>query len=149
MGYNEVLLKVKTKLESVSGIGQVYDYERHAKTWEKWLSLFKIGDILHTYTITRESCPEEAMVSRTNKRIHNMVIRMYYALDDVAESEKTAQNLVDLICAEFRSSPDFETDVIQAGPPSLRVFEPRMFGEVLCHYAEIVIPTEEEEQFSP
>ena len=148
MSYSGILADIKAILQTVPGAGdKIYDYERWSADWDTYLTLFKADGIIKGFTITRNKTTEEAQSSRTNWRIHTFIIRMFYALKDSDASEKKAQNLVEDIASAFRSKPELLGSCIQTSPVQVDVFEPRMFGSVLCHYAELRLNVTEEIQY--
>ena len=75
-------------------------------------------------------------------KIYSIVVRGYFGLDDAAESEKTARGIAVDVLEELEAYPNLNGTLeigyfTEDGLPSLVVFEPRSFGGVMCHYAEI------------
>ena len=116
----------------VSNVGQVHDYERWANDWTTYLDRFKTtisgSDVVRGWTITCAGWTQDHGV-----RSYIYKVRGYFGLDDSAASEKTAIGIVEDVCEALNTSSDF--DDVEAA--ELSIFEPRLFGSVLCHYAEI------------
>lgn len=140
MSLEAIRSQYKTLLEGIGGIGKVYDYERSTSgDWAKFLALFKTaGNKIHGWTVTREKTLERFLAGSSSERIHEMVLRGYYAVDDAGASEKTFQDLIETICSALRPKTTLggKADQVEA-PLQVSIVEPRDFGGVLCHYAEL------------
>lgn len=116
----------------VTGVGMVHDYERWANDWSTFLDRFKTtisgSTLIRGWTIT---C--SAWIQDHAMRVYTYKIRGYFGLDDSAASEKIALGIVEAVAKALNTSNKFDNfEVCQ-----LDVFEPRLFGSVLCHYAEL------------
>jgi len=149
---------IKAILESVSNVGVVHDYERWAGTIPDVTTAFVTtisgAKLVRGWTITCQSWTprwvaydedEEAdggLVDRT----YVYKIRGYFGLKDADATEKTVFALVEAVCDALdadKTLHDEEAFEGQTPPATLTVFEPRMFGGVLCHYAEITLEVTE------
>jgi len=137
---------IKTILEGVTDVGNVHDYERWAPDWSSYLDLFKttIGgtDQIRGWTITNERMPSRQVHDSGHRRDYVWVLRGVMGLDDSAATEKTFRALAEDVIEEFEVDRTLSGVITNGafaadGWPSLAVFEPRLFGTVLCHYAEI------------
>lgn len=145
------LAQVKSILEGVTDKGIVHDYSRWARDWGNFLDLFKVSsptDQIRGWEITRTSTPEVTETSRTNKQTHSFTIRGYMSLDDSAATEKVFQALVESVADAFRNKPDLNGVALNVSPLQRDVVDFRMFGSVLCHFAECTLNVEEEVQWS-
>lgn len=127
-------------LAAVTDIGQVYDYERWAPTWDAFIDLFKtttVGDPhIRGWEISQKAPVSE---DRTSVKMRTYSIKGYMSVNDAAATEKTFATLIDAVAAAFRSDQSLGGmahghDFIQVD-----VMETRMFGSVMCHYAELSI----------
>jgi len=135
---SDIRTQIKSVLESVDGIGTVHEYERWSNTWENFLEHFKdSNDRINGWTITRRATPAERRTMPIVTRRHEFVIRGIYGLNDADESELTFQDLVEAIQDAFEDQYNLGGYVENSGPLQVNVVEPRMFGKVLCHYAEL------------
>jgi hypothetical protein len=133
-------------IETVTGIGTVHNYLRWSNTYEGFLNLFKdSSDKINGCMITRIKTPEEAISGgRTCERAHTMKIICIYGLKDSDATELYFQDtIVDGICAAFRHEKTLNNRKAHLGVPQVEIVEPRKFGTVLCHYAEITVPVAE------
>lgn len=141
-----VRASLKTILQAVSNIGQVHDYVRFASDWTAYLGLFKTtisgSDVIRGWTITSTAEGREGWIAGGSRdtytaKTHTFIIRGYLGLDDSASTEKTARALVETVMDALDNGSIITGNVINASLSQLTTFEPRVFGDVLCHYAEI------------
>ena len=137
---------IVTQVESVSNIGVVYDYVRYADTWDNFLELFKTtingNEVIRGWTVTCISFTETQLGygnPGTIQRDCVYKIRGYFGVDDSAASEKTAMIVAEDVVETLRSSVESGSDAEGNLPAELTVFDGRVFGDVLCHYAEITL----------
>ena len=133
-------------LQSVSGIGMVHDRERWATDWSKFLAVFTdpVSHKILGWTITREATPSTWYTSGQAEDSHLWVVRGYAGLSDADDSESAFQDLVETVRATLRHDPTLGgTAEGISGPPAVRLFQPRLFGGVLCHYVEITFIAKE------
>lgn len=150
MGEATIRTAIYNILNGVTDIGKVYDYERWAADWTTFINLFKttIGgvDQIRGWEIGRRSAPEKLFTMGLNLRDHVYVLRGYMGVNDSNATEKTFNNLIESIADAFRSNDRLNDaaeshDLIQAD-----IIEFRVFGGVLCHYAELSLITHEEKE---
>jgi len=140
--------QIKAILLATSGVGtKVHDYERYAKTWEEYLAFFKSDGLIKGWTITRTSTPEVKSTTTTNMRTHTFLIRGYFSLDDSAATEKTFQNIIEAIATAFRVKPTLNGKAFDSEPLQVDTVGMVMFGSVLCHFCELRLLVQEEEQW--
>ncbi len=153
MSYSDIVSDIATRMETIPSIGIVHDYYRYTADAAKFLQLFKcsIGgkEQIRGWEITRISAPE----ARTGAyfRYHKFRITGYLGLCDADATDKTFQTLIDDVCELFRTAEPpggsswYYLDLALPGdlPAQAVVIEPRMFGSVLCHYAEILLTVTE------
>lgn len=148
MSYTTVVNQIDIILKTATGViaSTVYKYERHTKSWAEYISSFKdTNNVIHGYIITRTDIDEEAEAPRTNRAISIWLIRCFYALSSNGATENTTfQPLIDKIREKFRENPRLNNTVYTTNAIRVSSITPLMFGDVLCHYAEIRIETEEE-----
>lgn len=129
---------IKTDLESVSGIGPVHEYIRLAKDWGTVLARFKDShNKINSWMITREATPGEEDTRDSFERIHHMKLIGVYGVQDSAATELTFQDLVEAIVAALHADTELGGTTYRSGPVQVATVEHRMFGAVLCHYAEL------------
>lgn len=141
---------LKDVLDGVADIGIVHDYERWANNQTAFLDLFKtiigLNNVIRGWTISCAAASQEWLNEPEFDgqgqiiRTYRYVIRGFLGLDDAAESEKTAWALAETIMQTLDSDAVLhgESQVWTVTPPAqLTLFEPRLFGGVLCHYIEI------------
>ncbi len=133
---------IKTKLETVSGIGIVYDYERFAADDGRFIELFKHsnGKIMG-WEITRNAVPKIEPRGGKFRVTHAYLIKGYYGLRDADRSEVAMNVIVDAVLLTFMSAKT--TGAASHTLPRVNTIHARTFGQVLCHYAEIAIDVPE------
>lgn len=148
--YSQIAADIKVKLEAIPEIGIVHAYERQATDLKKFIELFKTdsGRILG-WEITRRAVPEDQRGATS--RHHQMVLRGYQGLQDAEASAVAFQDRCDAICDLFRGASFPAGSKLQyrnaqdstLTPAQIEQIEDRMFGNVLCHTAIIVISVTE------
>lgn len=148
MTITTVTTAIKTQLETVSSIGNVYDYQRYANQWDDYLGFFKTtisgSPVIRGWTIALESIPVDDSPYDTdpdapmNLWRYNYTLRGYLGVDDSAASEKTARGLaVDVVKAIRSKREELASTVLTVSTPQVAAIAYQMFGGVLCHYIEI------------
>jgi len=149
MSYPLIRAQAAAILGAVSGIGVVHEYQRMAATWEKFLDLFKdSNNKINGCVITRTSRVNRQITLGQKEIAHIMALRFYMGLNDADETETTFQALVDAAVDTFQDN-DYETlnDTCLTTHPDwgpmngavglqADIIDTRMFGSVLCHFAE-------------
>jgi len=133
---------IKTLLSTVPGSGTVHDYERWTKDMAQFLTLFKQPDgRILGWEIVWAGIKSVECKGRGHKVTHIYQLRGYYGLRDSAASDKSFAAIVWAVFRTFLTRK-VEGAAMATHPESLTI-EPRMFGTVLCHYAQIDLPVPE------
>ncbi len=140
-----VRASIKTLVDGVSNIGNVFDLEPFAVPWDVFLDKFKATissvDQIRGWTISCEAIERTGLVAAGTRNQHNVdnytyKIRGYQSLDSDTSTEKTflivAVAVMNALDGGIVSGPVYNAELAQ-----LTAYVPRMFGGVLCHYAEI------------
>jgi len=132
-------------VSAVPNVGVVHDYERWAADWNKFIELFRdpATSTIRGWEICRTAMPSETISNIEESRTHGFVVKGYMGVNDSAATEKTFNGLIDAICNAFKGNHTLFGTCTDAGPMSAEVIDTRMFGAVLCHYAELKIPVNE------
>lgn len=136
-------------VRDVPKTGQVHDYDRLASTFEKLLSFFKTevdGDVqLRGFSIGYGGylTQDTEHFGQVGVRRHKFMIREYLAVSDEDETEKEAAELAEAVANAIDADSAIRADYYNVPRCSLPIFEPRVFGSVLVHYAEIEVYVEE------
>ena len=140
-----VRASIKTLLDAVSNIGNVYDIEPFADTWDVFLDRFKATisstDMIRGWTISCEAIGAEGQIasgarSTANVHAYTYRIRGYQGFDYDTSTEKVFLIVVLAVMAALDGGI-VSGAVFNANLAQLPIYEPRTFGGVLCHYAEI------------
>lgn len=146
MSYPLIRAQVATVLATVDGMGVIHAYQRWAADFQKFLTFFKAAGKINGCVITRTALAREQRTAGEKELAHVMTIRFYYGLRDDDASEHVLQQLLDDAGAAFDAKETLNDtcDTIHPdwGPMDgaaglvVDVIEPRMFGNVLCNFAE-------------
>lgn len=151
MSLTAIRAAIKAKLLTVTGIGQVHDYERYAKTNNELAALYASGGRLLGWHFYREATAEEDLNNGEVRRLFQWKLRGFMSLDDDDASGILFDNLVELIATAFRTDPTLGGVCLanknldhEFGPSGIQVdsITPVMFANVLCHRAELSLITE-------
>ncbi len=145
MSESSIRSQIYTIFAAVPNIGKVYDYERWAVDWAAFINLFKatIGgvDQIRGWEIGRRSYKESRKTlgigNSGNEGVHGYLIRGYMAINDAAETEKTLNALMETGAEAFRGNKTLNGVAIDHDFLQVDLIEPRTFGGILCHYAEV------------
>jgi hypothetical protein len=145
--YEQLRDALGAKLAEVSGIGVVHNRERLILDWKQYLELF-VNTLpgeeqrrARGWWIEREAVESSnfsmgGMV--TIRRRNRFICRGILAVQDSADSSAMFHNVVDRCLRAVDSESAYGVPgLLSVGPTSARVIEPRQFGSVLCHYAEL------------
>lgn len=152
MSYTSIINYIETVIKTVTGVvdNNVYKYEVLAADEVDYINKFRdaTNSVIHGYVITRNSFSEVREAGRSNLRTTTWTIRGYHSLSTAGATENTIfQPLVDSIVEAFEADPKLGNEVLSVESINLITFEPRMYGDVLCHYAEIQLTTLEQENY--
>ncbi len=145
MSETTIRQQIFTILSAVAGVGMVYDYERWSNDWGQFIALFKdpATDSILGWEISRAGVQGNNISNIEEDATHTYLLRGYMSVQDAAATEKTFNTLVETVRAAFRGNHTLNGACYDAGPASATVIDTRMFGGVLCHYAEIRLPVNE------
>lgn len=145
-------------INAVTDVGNVYDYQKWSLFWADIVADFvtEIGgsDVIRAWTISLQSLdPSLYQWQRDGTstagaavllREYTWKIRGFFSHDDANTSEKTIATLIRTVMNALDTSPVLhDGDQYHMGPENevppavLDTFDLRIFGGVLCHYAEI------------
>lgn len=110
MSESLIRAQIKAILETVSGIGAVYDYERYARSLGDYFAMMtKSGSTtVNGWIIHRERTVSQKATLGINgqiERTHTYRIAGLHDLDDATGSEKTFQGILDGIFEQFKANP--------------------------------------------
>lgn len=152
MSYTTVINAIDTILKTATGVDSntVYKYDRYAADELSYINSFKDSNSkIHGYMITRRSVEAVPEASRVNHVMTVWIIRGFYGLASSGATENsTFQPLLDVIAGKFKDDPRLGNTVLTSSPLQIDRVENLMFGDVLVHFAEMRLVTEEEESFT-
>jgi hypothetical protein len=130
-------------LSDVTGIGQVYGYERTAIDFSTIERVFYTNGLLHCWTVSRMRQRNERRASQEVEVHYVFRVRGYYQLDDAAQSEVTFQAIVDSVMDAFLSNYTINDTAELGGPMQLERFDTGILGGVAVHYVECTLEAQE------
>lgn len=145
--YKAISEAVATRL-ALSGAKNIQAYQRHVGDWNAMISLFDATSIdspalgvtvIHGWTISRSAVEEVWLTNREALLHHTVVLRAFVGVNDGLATETSFNTLLDGVGNIFRADFDCGATAEQRTPLSWRVIDYRIFGGVLCHYAEGVL----------
>ena len=141
MSLSLIRTQIKTKLEAISGVENVYDFRRFCSDWATYKDLFVKDSKVNTWEIERKSFSRTARGGSgdVEDTIHNFIIRGFYSFYDALATEKTFQDLVETICADFINDPTLGGKAKIVHVPITGTFTIGKLGEVITHVVEISI----------
>jgi hypothetical protein len=145
MSESAVRQKVFEIISAVPNVGKVYNYERWAVDWNKFINLFKdtASSRILGWEICRGGMQSQKIDVIEESRTHGFKAKGYMAVNDAQASDIEFNAIIEAICNAFKGNHTLGGTCLDAGPVAVPIIEPRMFGSVLCHYAELNIPVNE------
>jgi len=145
MSLTLIRTQIKTKLEAISGVEKVYDYKRFCSDWATYKDLFVKDSKVNTWEIERKSFSKmpRGGSGDVEDTVHDFVIRGFYSFYDALATEKTFQDLVETICANFINDPTLGGKAQMVHVPITGEFITGKLGDVLVHIVNINISIED------
>lgn len=148
MSYATVIAQIDTTLKSATGVvdANVFKYQKLTRDPAAYIAAFKdtTNSVIHGYIITRVNFNDIREASRSNLRTTKWVIRGYYSIGSAGATEETFQGIIENIATAFSSDPTLSGTVLSVENFSLDNFDAGMWGDVLCHFAEMSLTTQEQ-----
>ena len=128
---------IKTLLDSITGVGQVHDYERFTTDPVQFLNLFKDATTgrIFGWEITRTGADVNRVTAAKFKIKHHFVLKGYYGLQDLAASEKLFNAVIQAVLIKLINNQLDDTQGLAI--PQISRIDARTFGDHFCHYTEI------------
>lgn len=147
---NDIREQIKVILQGVSGIGVVHDYDRLTTDAGKMVNLFKDTDGRINAVVFRREKMEKRKItigSGPLERAHIWLIRCIMGLKDDQATGLVFDALLAAIEEEFEGNNNLNATCLTINPEwgpmsgcagiQIDLCEDRLFGNVLCHYAEL------------
>jgi hypothetical protein len=146
MSYPLIREQTAAILAAVEGMGVVHQYQRLATTWGKFLELFRDQNKkINGCVITRTSISEKQNGVNEKQTAHMMILRFYCQVNDAEASEIVFQQMLDDARAAFKANKTLNDTCSTTHSAwtlggalglNVKTIDNRMFGSVLCHFAE-------------
>lgn len=137
-------------VDGAAGIENVHAYQRHVSDWSAMLSLFKITIAgppatyrVHGWTVSRAAVSEEWLTNVEVIRVHEFKLRGVYGVQDSANTEDSFNDLVEALCTTLRADFTCSASAEWHEPVQFPIIDYRVFGGILCHYAEGTVKVRE------
>lgn len=144
---SEFRASIVTRLNTVTSIGRVYDYQRYTNDWKQAVDIFgyTLGGavVLRVWFVSCEAVLPEGKLATGDfgtgaQTIYRYKVRGYMGVSDASESEKAALALAIAAQSALNNSALLAgTDAYSATLARLDPFAFIPWGGVLCHYAEL------------
>jgi len=146
--YSRLIAAIRERVESVPDVGMVHAYQRFSQQMPDYLDHFMVTvdgvDQIRGWVVTLAAdAPISAELVLPDKlqRTYQFEIYGVMGLSDETETEVQFLDLVEAIMDAVEGRADLGTvGTYNVEPISMRVYQIRMFGNVLCHYCEIMVP---------
>jgi hypothetical protein len=137
---NNIRKELKSILESVEGIGKVYDFYRYENNLSDVIKLFKVdkdykGAMFRTVSRTDDVKDDD---DERTRKFEILIIRQ---VNDSEETMKQIENLVEDICEEINANQDLNGSVREHNNVQVTGIDERYVSEILCHQAILSLET--------
>jgi len=149
--YHDLIHAIADRLRSIPDIGMVHTYTRYAAESSRLLDLYKVTidgveQLRGWYVTLAQRNPLTLTDSHFGGLTERYTIEAVGILgvDDGRESEHTFYTLCETVVRTLTHCPLPLEGVLQAEAQAAtwQVNDHRLFGNALCHYAEIALPVE-------
>lgn len=148
MSRSLISAQIKVIMAGVSGIGAIYEYERHSRSLAEFITLMTSSGAVNGWMITRAATSSTRDTYPTIMRNHTFKISGIYALDDENSSETTLQDICDAIYAAFKSNYTINSTALNSDPVSIDAVDVLEIGGKLYHTAELTLLVQERDTYS-
>ena len=143
MSVAQIRTAIRGSMQKVANIGIVTDFEPVVQREEDLRTYFydrALGYLLG-WSISREATSGADATNMSDFEAHTFVLRGYRAVDNAGGSERAMQDLAEAIRGVLRAEEagGWNGLVQFVGHPAVRLFEARVFGDVLVHYCELTV----------
>jgi hypothetical protein len=142
--YEAIVDRIVDLVNDVASVGSVYAYQRFTADWSKYLALFQQTNQVRGWWVTlaeQQPISTEYLAFDSVKRTYNVDVVGVMAVKDSASTERTFLALAESVMDALEGKSASVTGVVSGkiGPVSLRTYQYRQFGSVMCHYCEISV----------
>jgi hypothetical protein len=135
--------EIKSIAESVTGIGNIFEQVPAVSKWDEVLKEFivdgKLNILLFTKNVRNPQNIDEHL--ERSQLQHKWIFKYFYSSNSSEESEKTFDNICELICNTFDTNKRLNNAVNRKMPMSQPMKQYVMITNILCHYAEFELIT--------
>jgi len=142
--------EIKAVLEVITDLKNIYKRDRWTVDPQQFRNLFTEpisgkNRRVHTWMIGREGFRETKDYQVRFIRTHSIIIRGFFAFNEEKDSWTAFQSLIDKISAGLRNNQTIWNACSEGVEEAVqaRLIGYEFFGEVFCHYCELVLEVEE------
>jgi hypothetical protein len=134
--------QLKSIVQSASGIGVVYDYERFSRSLGDFIATMSANGIVNGWFIHRQSSQATNATmgaTRQIERVHTYRITGIFEMDDASGSEKTFQDILEAIFNTLKGNGTLNGSCLKHDHfqiESVTVTKANQIGKDLYHIAE-------------
>ena len=150
MSLSAIREQIKVILAGVAGIGVIHDYERWAADYGTLMNLFKDSEgRINACIFAQKKRQEKYVVMGAPDKNRVFGITFIMGLKDSEATGILFEDLLERAVDAFRGNDDLNGACLTCSPEwgevadlsglQIGLIEPRMFGGVLCHYAEAIL----------
>lgn len=150
MSESAIRAALYSAVSNVTDAGRVYDYKRRADNWPDFLALFKttIGGVaqIRGWDINYKGFEGQRDPIMARQTIRNRIfwVQGYMRVNDDAGSDKIFATLTEAVCNAIDADSTLHSGPYKMTPPaSMPEVEVLPLGDVLCHFAQIVVTVSE------
>ena len=146
MSLTIIRAEIKTILDSVTALGNVYDYHRWTVRPEQFITLYVTASKINGCSFARRSTAENReTLGPRYLRIYDFGFMVFYGLDDSEATGKFFQDsIIEDICTKFRAKHDLSGKCQKHDLIQVESVTEMMFSDYLVHYAELGLTVYEE-----
>src|SRR5690348_12599338 len=133
MALSNNLTAIKTIIDAVPGVENVYDTVRNWQTEQQFRSGARTGaGTIQFWFLTREATSASDLGPQFTARKHRIAIHGYAGVADAAESEKSFQSLIEDVVEALGGDRRLAGTARHSGPAAVRTVDFRVISNVLC-----------------
>lgn len=147
MALSDIREQIKTIISAVPGIGVVHDYERMAADFNKFISLYQDADgRINGCAFAKEKRLKGFSPGGIPELAYSFKFVRIMGLQDAEATGITFDDHLEALGDAFDNYETLNGTCLTINPDwgplqnsrglQIEIIEPRMFGNVLCHYAE-------------
>ena len=144
MPLTPIINYVVAQLLTLPGIGLVHDHVTFINDDRGFLDKFTILGVVNVVEVTRRATPAAARANGGETRLHDIVMHVYYGLQESSDSELAHRTLVEEIYTLFEGNHRLGGNAQKTTPVSVEISGEIDKAGKLLHYAACVLTVTED-----